>query len=1219
MAFIIDNIESEGYITGVTVSATTLYGNGVNLIGLPKSTVTGGTYSSGTAVFTNSTGGTFNVTGFSTGGTESPITIVNTSSLFSTGLAGAGSVSTANNSNFFGVNSGSGATNANSSNFFGSGAGFGATNANNSNFFGINTGQNSISANDSNFFGQSAGFNAPSASYSNFIGYNAGYIATSAYFSNFFGYSVGYNATNAFSSNFFGVQVGYGSTNARYSNFFGERAGYIAVNTNNSNFFGFYAGNGATNANNSNFIGSGAGSGATNASYSNLFGYNAGRIFASNNIGSNNIIIGTNISLPSGSTNSINLGGVLFGSGTYSYTGGTPSITGETQGKIGINVVNPTQSFEVSGGTRIYGGLTANTISATTYLNLPSSSFNGGTVTGSTQFTGGLTANTISATTYLNLPAASFSGGTVTGPTQFTNGLTANTISATTYLNLPAASFSGGTVTGPTQFTNGLTANTISATTYLNLPISIVNTNSLISTGLTSGYGTGATFSNFFGQFAGNGATNANNSNFLGQNAGNLATGATYSNFFGTNAGQNATNALQSNFFGNQAGYQATNANNSNFFGQQAGYNAKNASFSNFIGIQAGYQATGATTSNFIGVYAGYGATNASYSNFIGRETGFQATSANNSIFLGYQTGYEALNATNSTFIGNYAGFQASGVTYSTFINGLAGYQAKNAHNSIFIGAQAGFQATNASYSNFIGDNVGYSATNASYSTLIGYNVGNGDLLGSLGSNNIIIGTNISLSAGTTNSINLGGVLFGTGTFSTTGGTSSITPNNGKIGINVVNPVQAFEVSGGTRIYGGLTANTISATTYLNLPSSGGFSWTSQSGLTATGTIQGNSLILNKKVNTINIVASGTGVQLPSATVDDFIMVINHGLNFLKVYPITGETVEGLAVNTPVSLMPGVAYKASVVTAGAWEGIEMVNYDDENNCSIYPINLSAPTTPPADSLRIFNKNIGGRNMLSMVGPSGLDTAIQPNLGRNRAVWWQPLGNATTVPITTGLPAATTLGTATARNVATTNVATRMKRLGYVSSAVAGNFAGPYWPAGAQQYTIGNGSGLGGFHCIWRFVVSDASFVTGTRQFIGWRNIVTAPTNVEPNTLTNSFGIAQLSTDTTQWYIVYGGSAAQTAVALGTSLGAPTGTTTAWDFSMFSPPNSNNVVNYTVTNLGTNVTVSGTLTGVAGTALPLSTALLAPCTWRCNNATASAVGLDICSLYIETDQ
>jgi len=72
--------------------------------------------------------------------------------------------------------------------------------------------------------------------------------------------------------------------------------------------------------------------------------------------------------------------------------------------------------------------------------------FSGGTVTGPTIFTNGLSANTISATTYYNLPPSTFSGGTVTGPTNFTNGLTANTISATTYYNLPKDIFvTGGT------------------------------------------------------------------------------------------------------------------------------------------------------------------------------------------------------------------------------------------------------------------------------------------------------------------------------------------------------------------------------------------------------------------------------------------------------------------------------------------------------------------------------------------------------------------------------------------------------------------------------------------------------------------------------------------------------------------------------------------------------------------------------------------------------
>lgn len=331
----------------------------------------------------------------------------------------------------------------------------------------------------------------------------------------------------------------------------------------------------------------------------------------------------------------------------------------------------------------------------------------------------------------------------------------------------------------------------------------------------------------------------------------------------------------------------------------------------------------------------------------------------------------------------------------------------------------------------------------------------------------------------------------------------------------------------------------------------------------------------------------------------------------------TGNTLARTTVlkssNAGAAVSFGAGTKDVFITAPADDFLQQ----DNNGCVNLPL-ATALTTPAANNLAMAVKSVGGRMMLSQIGPSGLDTCFQPNWGRNRAVYWQPLGNATTVPITTGIVAATAVGTATARNVATTNVLTRMKRLGYVSAATAGALAGPYWPAGAQQYTLGDGAGNGGFHCIWRFGVSDAATVSGARQFIGWRNVVSAPTNVEPSTITNCFGLAQLSTDATQWYIVYGGSAAQTAIALGTSLGAPTLTNTAWDFATFAPPNSNNTVYYQVTNLGTNVTVSGTLTGTAGTVLPLSTALLAPATYRTNNATAAAVGLDICSLYVETD-
>lgn len=90
------------------------------------------------------------------------------------------------------------------------------------------------------------------------------------------------------------------------------------------------------------------------------------------------------------------------------------------------------------------GGITGNTFfgDGSNLTNVPSQ-FNGGTVTGGTNFTGGLSANTISATT-------------ITGTTLYGDG--------SNLTNVPSQ-FNGGTVTGATNFTGGLTANTISATT----------------------------------------------------------------------------------------------------------------------------------------------------------------------------------------------------------------------------------------------------------------------------------------------------------------------------------------------------------------------------------------------------------------------------------------------------------------------------------------------------------------------------------------------------------------------------------------------------------------------------------------------------------------------------------------------------------------------------------------------------------------------------------
>jgi hypothetical protein len=280
-------------------------------------------------------------------------------------------------------------------------------------------------------------------------------------------------------------------------------------------------------------------------------------------------------------------------------------------------------------------------------------------------------------------------------------------------------------------------------------------------------------------------------------------------------------------------------------------------------------------------------------------------------------------------------------------------------------------------------------------------------------------------------------------------------------------------------------------------------------------------------------------------------------------------------------------------------------------------NTSNPTIPPASTVAIFGRSIANRMMVAQIGPSGLDTSLQPLLARNKIGYWCPPGNATTVPGVFGITALTAQGTATSRTVATTSLATRMRRLGYPSAATAGSFAGAR--LAVAQFSPGSGVNDGsGFMLIERWVESDPAPVSGRRAFHGVTATTTAFANAEVTTLLNHVGICQLSTDATQWYWKFAGSSTQTGVAVGTGIGAPGGnSTTAWELAIFAPNGIANTYYMELTNLTTWTKATYTVTGAA-TVCPQSTTLLAWNAWATNNATALAVGIDLCSLYIETD-
>ena len=67
--------------------------------------------------------------------------------------------------------------------------------------------------------------------------------------------------------------------------------------------------------------------------------------------------IGTNITLANGAQDSINLGAIIFATGSYSTTAGNP-YSGSVMGRVGINKNNPTYNFDVSGSGNYSNNLT---------------------------------------------------------------------------------------------------------------------------------------------------------------------------------------------------------------------------------------------------------------------------------------------------------------------------------------------------------------------------------------------------------------------------------------------------------------------------------------------------------------------------------------------------------------------------------------------------------------------------------------------------------------------------------------------------------------------------------------------------------------------------------------------------------------------------------------------------------------------------------------------
>lgn len=291
----------------------------------------------------------------------------------------------------------------------------------------------------------------------------------------------------------------------------------------------------------------------------------------------------------------------------------------------------------------------------------------------------------------------------------------------------------------------------------------------------------------------------------------------------------------------------------------------------------------------------------------------------------------------------------------------------------------------------------------------------------------------------------------------------------------------------------------------------------------------------------------------------------------------------------------------------AWNSLSYISLTGAQS-SILLTATSDPATPSAGTQYIYSKDIGGRLMPKMKGPSGVDTPIQPAIFSNGVRLVSP--GTTTALNYVGMGAFTAVGTLS-HPALTANSLRESTIRGIVTSAATANSASELRYAIAQAWR-GNSGNLGGFFAVFRFGIS--STVATQQVFVGFTSSTSAiATTQVPSALTLCVGVGWDNADSNMQLLHNDGSGTCTKVDLGASF-VKNQQNDFYELVLFAKP-SDTAIGWRVKNLRTDVETSGT---IASSDIPTTTTFLAPHIYANNGGTAAAVILDFYRYYLETD-
>lgn len=300
-------------------------------------------------------------------------------------------------------------------------------------------------------------------------------------------------------------------------------------------------------------------------------------------------------------------------------------------------------------------------------------------------------------------------------------------------------------------------------------------------------------------------------------------------------------------------------------------------------------------------------------------------------------------------------------------------------------------------------------------------------------------------------------------------------------------------------------------------------------------------------------------------------------------------------------------------------GTEAV-YTQPDNSILLPGISTEPAAPSSGNLAFYSKSVAGRMMPKFVGPAGIDTPLQPFLGSNRIVVFQPQTGSTGTGGGLG-PVWTSNGTVSHPTPATTApaIANQMKRTRYANVVTTTNQQlGPRFNAASEQrFWRGNAAGLGGFFFQARFIVElyPASTV---RIFAGLSSTSTGSVCISDTVLANTCGLWHDTTDPSSGAGAFNfvTKDASTATKQSITLANAIAAGNAYEFTMFCPPNGSTIT-WRLVDINNNVTY----TNSTSSTLPASTAFMQPQVQMSNgtaNVTVTTVAIGVCGIYVESD-